>query len=286
MRSAALVLVVLAVLAIAPAALAKTQTETASSGQVTATLTYDYNDSPYGTSDFQNLTMAIDRAGMRLVDEPVGDRCELCWPAGFGSPDAPSVVVRDLDGDDEPEVLYDLFTGGANCCFVTLVWRYLEAPNSYQLKVLRPGGSFLYSLKDLNKDGSPEFVSRDERFAYKYGANIETPRPVRIFDWEQGSLVDVTIAYPARAEREAASLYKLYLRMRKEKQTNVRGVIAAYVADEYSAGRGRIGWRRVVAAYDRGDLDKLRRFDTGPYGRAYLKSLRSFLKKLGYLRRA
>jgi hypothetical protein len=42
----------------------------------------------------------------------------------------------------------------------------------------------------------------------------------------------------------------------------------------------------VVAAYRRGDVDKKFAGDVGPHGRAYLTSLRSFLKKLGYLRAA
>jgi hypothetical protein len=286
MTRAVLVVAALATLALAPSAQARTNTETATSAQTTATLSYDYRASKLGSSDFQNLKVTIDRAGTRLVDEPVGENCAGCWPAGGGSADAPSVNVRDLDADGEPEVLFDLYTGGANCCFTTIVWRWIEASNSYLMKVLNPGGSFGYTLRDLNKDGALELISQDFRFAYRYGANVETPRPLRIWNWDKGRLVNVTLAYPERAAREAASLYKAYLKIRKQKETNVRGVLAAYLADEYSAGRGKTGWRRVLAAYRRGDLDKQRSFDTGPYGRAYLKSVRSFLKKLGYLTRA
>lgn len=286
MRRAAVLTGLVATLALAPAAEARTKTESAVSGQTSATFSYEYKSSRLGTYDFRNLRVTIDRAGMRLVDEPIAENCPQCWPVSGGSDDISSVTVRDLDADGEPEVLFDLYTGGANCCFVTIVWRYIEAPNSFLMKVLKPGGSFGYRLKDLNKDGAPEFISQDYRFAYKYGANVETPRPLRIYNWDKGRLVNVTLAFPGRASVEAASLYRAYLTIRKQKETNVRGIIAAYVADEYSAGRGRIGWRRVLAAFRRGDLDKQRKFDTGPYGRAYLKSLRSFLKKLGYLTRA
>lgn len=286
MKRAAVLCAVGASLSLAPAAEARTKTESASSGQTSATFSYEYKTSRLGASDFQNLRITIDRAGMRLVDEPIAENCPQCWPVSGGSDEIDSVLVRDLDADGEPEVIFQLYTGGANCCFVSIVWRYIEAANSYLMKVLKPGGSFGYRLKDLNKDGALEFISQDYRFAYKYGANVETPRPLRIWDWDHGRLVNVTLAYPGRAASEAASLYRVYLRLRKQKETNVRGIIAAYVADEYSAGRGRIGWRRVLAAFRRGDLDKQRKFDVGPYGRAYLKSLRSFLGKLGYLTRA
>ena len=34
------------------------------------------------------------------------------------------LTVRDLDGDGEPEVLVDLYTGGAHCCFYTVILRF------------------------------------------------------------------------------------------------------------------------------------------------------------------
>lgn len=271
--------------AAAPAA-ADSKTETASSGNVTAALSYDYTQTRYGTSNFTNVKVTIDRAGVRLVDKTLGSECQYCspWPAGGGQKDSPSIFVRDLDADGEPEVLVSLYTGGANCCFYSESWRFDASQGKYVEKVLRPGLSFPYTLKDLNKDGVPEFQSYDYRFAYKYGSNADTPRPLRIFDWNKGRLVDVTIAYPKLAAREAAEYYRDYLRYRKVKDVNLRGLLAAYLADSYNARNGKVAWRRVVAAYHRGDVDRRFAGEYGPFGRAYLHSLRSFLKKLGYLR--
>ena len=56
------------------------------------------------------------------------------WPAGRG--DSRSIGLRDLDGDGEPEVLLELFSGGANCCLSTLIYRYRANANTY---VARPG---------------------------------------------------------------------------------------------------------------------------------------------------
>ncbi|MEA2423627.1 MAG: hypothetical protein QOH13_37 [Thermoleophilaceae bacterium] len=272
-------------IAAAPAA-AKSKTETATSGQVTATLSYNYKTTRYGTSDFTNMKVAVTRAGVQLVDKTLGPECRYCtpWPAGGGNKDAPSIFLRDLDNDGEPEVLVDLYSGGANCCWYSDTWRFDEARNAYVEKVLRPGLSFPYALKDLNKDGVPEFNSIDYRFAYKYGSNADTPRPIRIFDWDAGKLIDVTIAYPGLAAKDAAVYYKLYLKYRKVKDVSVRGILAAYLADSYNAKNGTVAWRRVVAAYHRGDVDKKFAGESGPHGAAYLKSLQSFLKKLGYLR--
>jgi len=277
----------LAVLLIAAGpASAKSKTETATSGQVTATFSYNYKETRFGTHSFSNLQVTITRAGSQLLQELLGGECNGCepWPAGGANPDAPSIFARDLDNDGEPEILVDLYTGGANCCFYTQSYRYDPTTDKYIAKVLRPGLSFPYTLKDLNKDKVPEFRTIDYRFAYKYGSNADTPRPLRIFDWDNGKLVDVTLAYPGYASRDAAVYYRIYLKYRKSKTVNVRGFLAAYVASSYNAGKGPAAWRRVVAAFRRGELDKKPTGEVGPFGRDYLISLRKPLKRYGYLR--
>jgi hypothetical protein len=282
-----LLLVTLVVLVAVGPASAATRTETSTSGQVTATFSYDYKRTSFGSYDFSNLHVAIDRVGVRLVDQNVADVCDACegWPADMASKETQSVLVRDLDTDGEPEVLVDLFSGGANCCWYSISYRFDEVQNKYISKVLRPGLSFPYTLRDIDRNGIPEFKSVDYRFAYKYGSNADTPRPLRIFNWgDGGKLVDVTVGFPRLAALDAADMYKGYLHFRKVKDTNVRGLLAAYLADSYNAGNGRTAWRRVVAAYRRGDVDRKFAGDAGPHGKAYLQSLRRFLKKLGYLR--
>src|SRR3954454_14267328 len=281
---AAVVALALLLVAAGPASGA-TRTETSKSGQVSATFTYDYKKTRFGTYDFSKLHLTIDRAGARLLDAAVeAPTCEGCtsWPAGQGRKGTRSVTVRDLDADGEPEVLVDLYSGGANCCWFSVSYRFDEAQNKYIRKVLRPGLSFPYTLKDIDRNGIPEFVSVDYRFAYKYGSNTDTPRPLRIFNWKAGRLVDVTVGFPKLAARDAADMYKGYLHYRKVKDVNVRGLLAAYLADSYNAGNGRTAWRRVVAAYRRGDVSKKIPGDAGPHGKAYLQSLRRFMKKLGY----
>src|SRR3954454_8408775 len=286
MRFRTLALALVGLLVAAQAAAAKTKTETASSGQVTASFTYDYKTNRYGASNFSNARVTITRAGIQLVNQTLGRACDFCtpWPASGAHKGVSSVRVRDLNADGEPEVLVDLFTGGANCCWYTRSYRFDADRNKYVKKVLRPGLSFPYTLKDLDKNGVPEFRSVDYRFAYKYGSNVDTPRPLRIFDWDAGRLIDVTIGYPKLAAQDAADMYKGYLHYRKQKQTNVRGLLAAYLADSYNAKNGREDWRRVVAAYRRGDVHRKFAGDVGSFGKKYLRSLRRFLKKTGYLR--
>jgi hypothetical protein len=60
----------------------------------------------------------------------------------------------------------------------------------------------------------------------------------------------------------------------------VRGILAAWLADQYSLGRGRAGWRFLERAERRGELG--RKPDLWPVGKAYLRKLRAFLKTTGY----
>src|SRR5215212_9920800 len=88
-----------ALVAAGPAS-AATRTETDTAGQVTANFTYDYKKTQFGTYDFANLHVTIDRAGVRLVDASLEDeQCDGCasWPAGQAAPGTRSVTVRDLD---------------------------------------------------------------------------------------------------------------------------------------------------------------------------------------------
>jgi len=286
MRTWILALAAFALLAAAPGAAAATKTETARSGHVSASLTYDYKRDRYGIMSFSNEHVTVTRAGVVIVNERLGKDCDFCtpWPASGAQKGVSSVQVRDLNADGEPEVLVDLFTGGANCCWYTRSYRFDARRNKYVMKVLRPGMSFPYTLTDLDKNGIPEFKSVDYRFAYKYGSNADTPRPLRIFDWDAGKLVDVTRRFPALAARDANDMYKGYLKYRKVKGVNVRGLLAAYVADSYRAGNASAAWARLGHAYQRGDVNRRFAGESGPFGKAYLNSLRSFLKKLGYLR--
>src|SRR5947209_14946020 len=141
-------LIVVLVLVPAGSAFAKTNTETATSGDVTAALTYDYKTTRYGGYSFTHMHVQITRAGVVMVDSDIGKECSYCtpWPASMGSKDANSVTVRDLNGDDEPEVLIDLYSGGANCCWYTNSYRFDPDQNKYLFKLLRPGLSFPYVL--------------------------------------------------------------------------------------------------------------------------------------------
>src|SRR5437879_464600 len=74
---------------------------------------------------------------------------------------------------------------------------------------------------------------------------------------------------------------KSYRQDRRQRDFDVRGVLAAYVADQYLLGRPARGWALLRTALRRGELQ--RGVDPlWPVGRAYVRKLRSFLARTGY----
>ena len=228
------------------------------------------------TNDFyRGVHLRIVRRGRTLFDAAP----KRLYPCSACPGDGPvagrrggALAVRDLDRDGEPEVLANFYSGGAHCCFYTDVYRYLP-----RLRTYRPAVGFWGDLgvrvADLGRDGRVEFRTGDDRFAYVFTAFAASAFPLRILRFDHGRFVDVTRRFPQLVRRDAARQFALYESERRSKYPDVRGVLAAWLADEYLLGRGAAGWRVLLRAERRGEVD-----------RAYLRKLRSFLRRTGYVR--
>jgi hypothetical protein len=92
-------------------------------------------------------------------------------------------------------------------------------------------------------------------------------------------MTDVTRTFPALVRTDAATLWKGYERERTREDADVRGVLAAWMADQYLLDRQDAGWATLQELNARGELDG----DTiWPIGDAYLSKLRKFLLGHGY----
>jgi hypothetical protein len=225
---------------------------------------------------YQRVTLRIVRAGRTLVDEPIQRTgCSACLDSR-----PVAVQVRDLDGG-EPEVLVDLFTGGAHCCSITLILRY---DHGRYRSTLGYWGNYGYRLVDLDHDGLPEFSAFDERFVYTFTAYVFSAAPIQIWKYRQGRFVDVTRDFPAAIRKDAASTWKLYLQGRRQKDVDVRSYVAAYVADQYLLGRPDEATRVLDLALRRGDLGRGKSLLGLPAGRAFVAALMHDLRQWGYVR--
>jgi hypothetical protein len=263
-----------AMLAIAPAALAVTQTtQTASFGTVSATFTFRGK-----FPKFSHQTLKIVRAGVVAYDQAVTDPAcgKLCGPASTSAAHV-SVQVLDLEGNGEPDVVLDLYSGGASCCLIDQVFSYDAGTMTYTA-TSRNFGDFGAALKDLNHDGRDEFVSADPSFKYTFTDGAASGEPIQIFDFAAGRFADVTRSYPARIAKDAAR----WLRAFKHNLRDGVGVLAAWAADE-----DLLGHSSQVNAYLRRELKagKLRSA-VGPNlgGEHFITHLRRFLEKHGYVK--
>ncbi len=239
--------------------------------RVRAALTYRTSEGTY-----VRARLRIVRNGRTLVDRRLS---ELERPGVR----VVRVTVRDLDADREPEVLLEVYTGGAHCCTDAVVYRYLPRRRAYAGS-RHPFGNAGFRLADLDRDGRPELEGGDDRFAYLFTSYAASAFPLRIVHFDHGRTVDVTRRFPALVRAQAHRLWRAYLESRNRPSGDPRGVLAAWLADMHLLGREEEGWRRLEQAYRRGDLGPRPALAGWPQGRAYLRALRSFLVRTGYAR--
>jgi hypothetical protein len=275
-RIAAAFLSLAAALVMPAAGEAATHTENARLGQVSARLTFD--ESKQG--EFSHLRLTILRGPAALLDYEVPGPCSGPCPALPGGGRRRSIEVRELNGDAEPEVILDVNTGGAHCCDWAYVYTYVAAQNRYALTE-RDFGNQGYRLVRLGRGRPVGFLGFDDRFAYAFTDYADSAFPPQLFRFARGDFVEETRSHPSTIRRDGRGLLRDYRRLRGRR--DVRGILAAYAADQYLLGRGRAGLRTVRRALRRRDVRRLE-FSGWPRGRSYLRALRKSLRAWGYAR--
>ena len=262
---------VVAALAVA-AAPAAAKTETARSGPVTATFSFKRVDD----LRYRHLHLTVQRDGTTVFDAPArtADCVEpFCVPGG--GLQGPSVRVADLDGDGPPDVLLDLFTGGAHCCVES---ELIALSADGRVRRFQHGwGDAGYRLSDLDGDGLAEFVSADDRFAYAFTAYAFSALPVQVLSFRGDRFADVTASYPGRVRADARRWRRAYRKAHAD--AFPQGVLAAWAADRYRLGDRREALRFVRAQARHG---KLRAAIGERRARRFPAKLDRLLRRWGY----
>lgn len=254
-----------------PAANAQTTAiKTAQSDNVQAELSYQSENG----IEFTNIRLQVVRSGTTVMSDPVPVDSEYDRPLIDYDPEA--FQVRDLDGDREPEILLDFFTGGAHCCTYSLIYRYESERNQYS-PILHNWGNRGYRLRELNGDeGTPEFLSEDDRFAYEFTAYAASAYPLRIWRYQQGQMEETTHEFPDLIYQRAVELWQGFEEQRRNgidpSGIGVRGLLAAYLASKHQLEQGEDGWQRVLTVYRLSDR------------RQFFNHLSQFLRRTGYIR--
>jgi hypothetical protein len=269
------------------AATAQTRTvETASSGDVTAELSYikrQRGSGDFRFDEFRDFRVRVLRAGQVLYDKPIGKPCEqFCTPTESALT-RKHVGLRDLNGDGELEAIVDLFTGGSSCCVFVYAYGFDAAANVYRRARLDTGGGFV--VRDYGGDGLIELVGDDFRFRGLFTCGACGSRPIRIWHYALTRFEVVTPSFPAQIRTHARRMKRIYerVRHRKDAPVFVKGALTPYAADLCLLDRCGAGFRLVRLAIRRGELDRRSDFDVSPHGAAFLKALKRFLRRTGYL---
>lgn len=274
MRRVLIIALVLAASALlAPAALATTQTAT--QGTVTATFTFTGKFPSY-----KRLRLTIARSGSVVYDRPVSSKAcgTICAPQATGK--ASSVHVIDLDDTGQPNVVLDLYTGGAHCCSVEQVFTFDPETSTYAMTE-RNFGDPGERIEDLNHDRHFEFVTADDRFAYAFTDFAASGLPLQILTFSGGGFQDVTKRYPKLIARDATTWLKAFKGMARDHYSDSVGVIAAWAADEYRLGKSAAANRYLHQQAKAGHL-KSALGASEPHGQKFVTALERFLRRHGY----
>jgi virginiamycin B lyase len=223
-----------------------------------------------GVDDMAGLRIHIARHGRELFHEAVPPQA-----SNAATVDSRSVLVRDLDGDGEPEVML-LLTG--NCsrgCPWSRIYRFDRYRNTYVVLRHSWGDNLAWPrVRDLDSDGRPEFVSEDERFAiFTNGGG-----PLQIWSYRRGVLHDVTRRYPGRLRRDAATAWREY---RKNGGRFAREILPIWMGDEYRLGHQVSADRTLARIAAQGRLRDDGYRPRSPW--VYIRQLKALLRRARYV---
>ena len=180
--------------------------------------------------------------------------------------------LRDLDADREPEVIVDLFTGGAHCCAVSTIYTFEEGTGKYARAAPATGGR---GLPHQDWGATARGAAQPRRTLRLRFSSLRGVVPaVQVLPPRRGAPEGRDAELPALAARgRHARRYGSTSSACASRDVNVRGILAAYAADRYRLGRAQAP---PADAAPRGGRARRRG------RRPYVKRVDRFLKRIGY----
>jgi hypothetical protein len=166
----------------------------------------------------------------------------------------------DVTGEGNPDVVIQTYTGGAHCCFSTIIYD-LGPPLSKVLET--PQSNCGVTLVQLDPDSAYEILTCDDIFAYVYCCYAGSPIVRVILDYEPGHgylpasprfadlYVDDIATHTAHAERATPGEYC------EDDRTTKCGVLPVMLDYLYS-GDPQQAWAELYRLYDYPDADNFR----------------------------
>jgi len=223
-----------------------------------------------GFYDFRKLKLVVRVDGKTVVDRL------LCSDLRCGPGSHHGLALQNVYDGPLREAVVSIFTGGAHCCFETLIG-LVDGPHRGRL-IDRNWGDPGY--EGQLHDGRYEFITNDDRFAYRFTAFAASGMPAQVFTIDPtGRLVEVTKTRLDLVRKDARQWWGAYVSYRGKPDGDIRGVLAAWCADEYRLGDKGACTAELGTALKNGWLKGP---NVWPQNRAYITVLLKTLAKWGY----
>jgi len=110
----------------------------------------------------------------------------------------------DINGDGLPDLIVSAWSGGAHCCYSSGVYSVGEDVKAVLL--LETGNCGPGEFEDLDGNGTREFITCDDRWAYAYCSFADSPFPRVIYSYDsaRGMYVPDTPRYASRYRDQLA----------------------------------------------------------------------------------
>lgn len=166
-------------------------------------------------------------------------------------------TAADITGEGNPDVIIQRYTGGAHCCFQTLIY---DVGSSLTPVLTTPISNCSGQLVDISGDGMPEFLTCDDSFAYTFCAFAGSPMPKVLLQHQPGrGFVPASSSYP---EQYADAIVRDRLTAENASQNSspeeVRCAVLHLVLDYLYSGQQEEGWAALEQYYPLDDLDDFR----------------------------
>ena len=224
-----------------------------------------------GFNDYRKLRLVVKVDGKTVTDRLLCSNLR-CSPGSHHM-----LSLQNVWGGPLDEALLSVYTGGAHCCFEKLI-ALVDGPFRGRLLDHNFGDP---GYGGQRRDGQFQFVTADDRFAYEFTAFAASGLPVQVLTIDPyGRFQDVTQTRLELVRSDAKQWWGAYLRERGKKDGDMRGVLAAWCADEYRLGAKASCIAELGKALGKGWLAGP---GLWPQNKAYVTALLKVLAKWGYV---
>jgi len=250
---------VLLMTAIVPFALAlnsaSSQAETANAQRAPSATLLSWeptDDTDKQTYVIDNYTLTLsthihsigERVALLELRAPTGEAISLYGELGYPIPSARFGIGKLDPKNSTQQVIFTSYTGGLHCCTKITVVELVEGKWRRIQLGMWDGDPLLDFPKDVDGDGTPDFVLSDDRFAYAFAPYAESLKPPRIFNLDGARVIEVGHAARYDAVYEADMTRAL---SGCEKHKNA--ACAAFVATASRLGRHKWAWDIMMSNY-------------------------------------